>query len=112
MSAIASLLGKNRFRVADAWQRGIAWREVPPYILAQIAGASRHARSGSSQVFSEFVATRIARGYLGLRSLSIVSRPIRRCCIHYGCILVYCFDLVCESGRDLGEIYERYICRY
>ena len=61
--------------VADAWQRGIAWREVPPYIFAQIAGAfvgvatahlmfglplffaSRHARSGSSQVFSEFVAT-------------------------------------------------------
>ena len=24
--------------VADAWQRGIAWREVPPYISAQIAG--------------------------------------------------------------------------
>jgi glycerol uptake facilitator-like aquaporin len=61
--------------LADAWQRGIAWREVPPYIFAQIAGAfvgvatahlmfglplffaSRHARSGSSQVFSEFVAT-------------------------------------------------------
>ena len=61
--------------LADAWQRGIAWREVPPYIFAQIGGAfvgvatahlmfglplffaSRHARSGSSQVFSEFVAT-------------------------------------------------------
>lgn len=25
--------------VADAWQRSIAWREVPPYIFAQIAGA-------------------------------------------------------------------------
>ena len=61
--------------LADAWQRGITWREVPPYIFAQFAGAfigvaaahlmfgltlfsaSRHARSGSSQVFSEFVAT-------------------------------------------------------
>ena len=61
--------------LADAWQRGIAWREVPSYIFAQIVGAfvgvatahlmfglplffaSRHARSGSSQVFSEFVAT-------------------------------------------------------
>src|SRR6185436_2039101 len=61
--------------LADAWQRGIAWREVPPYIFAQFAGAfagvgaahamfglplfsaSRHARSGSAQVFSEFVAT-------------------------------------------------------
>src|ERR1051325_8136465 len=53
---------------------------------------------------------RIARGYLGLRSISMVSRPIRRCCIYYGCILVHCFPLVCESGRDLGEIYEPYIC--
>lgn len=58
-----------------AWQRGFAWREVPAYILAQISGAfagvavahimfglplffaSRHERSGSSQAFSEFVAT-------------------------------------------------------
>ncbi len=61
--------------LADAWQRGIAWRDVPVYILAQVAGAfagvatahlmfglplffaSRHERSGSAQVFSEFVAT-------------------------------------------------------
>src|ERR1700719_4892586 len=25
--------------LADAWQRGIAWRDVPAYILAQIVGA-------------------------------------------------------------------------
>ena len=61
--------------LADAWQRGIAWREVPAYIFAQLGGAfggvaaahlmfglplffaSRHARSGGPQVFSEFVAT-------------------------------------------------------
>jgi glycerol uptake facilitator-like aquaporin len=61
--------------LADAWQRGIAWREVPVYILAQLGGAflgvaaahlmfglplffaSRHTRSGGPQVFSEFVAT-------------------------------------------------------
>ncbi len=61
--------------LADAWQRGIAWREVPAYLLAQIAGAfagvaaahlmfglpiysmSTHMRSGGAQVFSEFVAT-------------------------------------------------------
>jgi glycerol uptake facilitator-like aquaporin len=61
--------------LADAWQRGIAWREVPAYIAAQFAGAfigvaaahvmfglplffaSRHERSGGAQVFSEFVAT-------------------------------------------------------
>jgi len=61
--------------LADASQRGIPWREVPGYLTAQIAGAyvgvacahlmfglpffsaSRHDRSGVSQVFSEFVAT-------------------------------------------------------
>jgi len=61
--------------LADAWQGGIAWRETPAYILAQLAGAiagvvaahlmfglpalsaSTHARSGPAQLFSEFVAT-------------------------------------------------------
>ncbi len=62
--------------LADAWQRGFAWRETPLYIGAQILGAfagvaaahvmfetpavffaSQHARAGSAQVFSEFVAT-------------------------------------------------------
>ena len=61
--------------LADAMERGIPWREVPAYVGAQclggIAGAivahlmfglrwyslSSHPRSGSAQVFSEFVAT-------------------------------------------------------
>lgn len=61
--------------LADAWQRGIMWREAPAYVLAQILGAfggvasahlmfglppffaSRHARAGAPQVFSEFIAT-------------------------------------------------------
>lgn len=61
--------------LVDAWKRGIAWRQVPAYIAAQIFGAftgvatahlmfgepifaaSRHVRSGTAQVFSEFVAT-------------------------------------------------------
>lgn len=60
---------------ADAWQGGIAWRESPAYVAAQLAGAfagvatahlmfgltlftaSTHVRSGPSQLFSEFVAT-------------------------------------------------------
>lgn len=58
-----------------AWQKGVAWRDVSPLIAAQVIGAfagvasahlmfgeplfslSRHARSGTPQVFSEFVAT-------------------------------------------------------
>jgi glycerol uptake facilitator-like aquaporin len=61
--------------LADAWQRGLPWREVPGYIVAQFVGAfvgvfsahlmfgeavfqvSQHVRSGSSQLFSEFIAT-------------------------------------------------------
>ncbi len=61
--------------LADAWQGGIAWREAPAYIAAQLAGAfagvatahlmfgltlftaSTHIRSGPAQLFSEFIAT-------------------------------------------------------
>jgi glycerol uptake facilitator-like aquaporin len=61
--------------LADASQGGVQWREVPAYIAAQIIGAflgvaaahlmfseplfsvSNHTRSGSAQMFSEFVAT-------------------------------------------------------
>jgi glycerol uptake facilitator-like aquaporin len=61
--------------LADAWQGGIKWADVLPYLGAQIAGAfagvavahvmfelplffaSQHARAGSAQMFSEFVAT-------------------------------------------------------
>jgi glycerol uptake facilitator-like aquaporin len=61
--------------LADAWLGGIAWRETPVYIMAQLAGAftgvavahlmfglsiyaaSVRARSGPSQMFSEFIAT-------------------------------------------------------
>ncbi|HUQ34696.1 MAG TPA: MIP/aquaporin family protein [Pyrinomonadaceae bacterium] len=61
--------------LSDASQGGLAWRDVPAYIGAQIVGAllgvacadvmfelpaffaSRHARAGAAQLFSEFVAT-------------------------------------------------------
>jgi glycerol uptake facilitator-like aquaporin len=61
--------------LADASQGGLAWREVPSYVAAQIVGAfagtaaahlmfsepvfsaSRHVRSGGAQLFSEFIAT-------------------------------------------------------
>lgn len=61
--------------LADAWQGGIAWSHVLPYVGAQVLGAyagvaaahtmfelplffaSQHARSGPAQMFSEFVAT-------------------------------------------------------
>jgi glycerol uptake facilitator-like aquaporin len=61
--------------LAVASQGGLPWREVPAYVVAQLAGAfggvaiahlmfglplflaSRHERSGMRQMFSEFIAT-------------------------------------------------------
>lgn len=61
--------------IADASQGGLPWSEAPGYIAAQVTGAfggvaaahlmfgepvfsaSRHARAGGAQMFSEFVAT-------------------------------------------------------
>lgn len=61
--------------LADAWMGGIAWRETPVYLAAQLAGAfggvaaahlmfglpvlmaSTHVRTGPAQIFSEFIAT-------------------------------------------------------
>jgi glycerol uptake facilitator-like aquaporin len=61
--------------IADASQRGLAWRDAPFYVAAQFAGAvagvfaahlmfgeallqrSQHVRAGSAQLVSEFVAT-------------------------------------------------------
>jgi glycerol uptake facilitator-like aquaporin len=61
--------------LADATQGGLAWRDVPFYVGAQITGAlvgvlgahlmfseavwqvSQHVRAGNAQMFSEFVAT-------------------------------------------------------
>ena len=61
--------------LADASQGGVAWRDAPAYVAAQIVGAfagvgvanfmfdkpvfflSHHARSGVAQIVSEFVAT-------------------------------------------------------
>jgi glycerol uptake facilitator-like aquaporin len=61
--------------LADAWRRGMAWRDVPAYIAAQVAGAvagvalanrmfglplfslAQRVRSGGGQWLGEFVAT-------------------------------------------------------
>jgi glycerol uptake facilitator-like aquaporin len=61
--------------LADASQGGLSWREVPAYVIAQLAGAfagvvtahlmfglalfsaSRHVRAGAARMFSESIAT-------------------------------------------------------
>lgn len=83
--------------LADASQGGLAWREAPLYVSAQIIGAfagvaaahlmfgeplffaSQHVRSGAAQLFSEFIATfgllcviwGCARGCALLRSAAV-----------------------------------------
>jgi len=79
--------------LADASRGGLAWREVPVYVAAQIVGAfagvaaahlmfsqpvfsaSQHVRSGSAQLFSEFIATfgllSVIWGCLRLRSAAV-----------------------------------------
>ncbi len=79
--------------LADAVLGGLRWRDVVPYLLAQIVGAyvgvavahlmfseplftpSLHERSGAAQVFSEFIATfgllSVIRGVSRTRSDSV-----------------------------------------
>src|ERR1700680_1018383 len=79
--------------LADAWQGGLPWREVPGYLAAQMFGAfagvaaahlmfgeplfsaSRHMRAGGAQIFSEFVATfgllAVIWGCVRLRSAAV-----------------------------------------
>jgi len=79
--------------LADASHGGLAWRDVPAYIAAQVLGAfggvaaahlmfgeptysaSTHVRAGGAQVFSEFVATFgllcVIRGCARMRSSAV-----------------------------------------
>jgi len=115
--------------LAYAIEGGLAWRETPIYIFAQVLGGvagtvlahamfalplvsfSRHARSGPAQILSEFVAT------FGLL------------CVIWGCsrsrpnavpfavgsyiTAAYWFTrvhILCESGGNHCEVAERYVC--
>jgi glycerol uptake facilitator-like aquaporin len=79
--------------LAVAWERGLAWSDVPAYLGVQVVGAfagvgmanamfdlplfsfSRHARQGPAQLLSEFVATfgllTVIRGCARLRSPAV-----------------------------------------
>jgi glycerol uptake facilitator-like aquaporin len=106
--------------LADASQGGLPWRDVPGYTLGQVGGAvagvrsahlivqervfmlSLHERSGAAPMFSEFGATfgllAVIRGCSRRRSATV---PVRCCCLHSGGVLVYRFNIICQSGRDI-----------
>ena len=103
-------------RLADAWQRGVAWRDVPVYIGAQFAGAvagvatanamfglppfsvSHHIRSGGSQWLGEFVAT--------------FGHALRRRGLHRRRVLVYVVNVVRKPSRHDRTIAERHLRRH
>ena len=103
----------------DAWRGGLVWRDVPIYVMAQVAGAfsgvacadlmfsepafsaSQHIRSGGAQLFSEFIATfgllAVIWGCSRLRS----SGGALRCWgLHHRSILVYRLNILCKSSGD------------
>jgi glycerol uptake facilitator-like aquaporin len=119
--------------LADASQGGMRWRHVPGYIAAQAAGAmlgvwaahlmfaepvlqvSQHVRTGSSQVFSEFVATfgllSVIWGCGRLRAAARGSRALRGWALHHRRLLVHGVHLVRKSGGDARAGFHEYLCR-
>ena len=107
--------------LADASQGGLAWREVPVYIAAQISGAfagvaaahlmfgepvffaSRHVRAGNAQLFSEFIATFGLLSIIwGCARLALFRGAVCGGRLHHRSLLVYVLDLVCQSCRHAG----------
>ena len=105
--------------LADASQGGLAWREVPMYLAAQIVGA--FAGVGAAHLMFQpapvlRVATRplrkrpalqrihcnlrLALGHLGLRPTPLRCRSFRRRSLHHRRLLVYRVHFICQSGGD------------
>ncbi len=114
--------------LADASQGGLAWAEVPPYIVAQIAGAfvgvaaahlhvraaavlrlaSRPGRIGADlQRVRGHVRT--AGGDLGLCAFAPRGGAIRGGRLHHGRLLVHGLHVVRQSGGDAGAVGHRYL---
>jgi hypothetical protein len=116
--------------LADATQGGLAWREVPVYIAAQVAGVCRGRGSASdvrrAGVFrfascprrSPAALQRIHRDvraslhHLGLRPLAIFGGAVCSRCLHHRSLLVHVVNFVCKSGRNAGPRRVGYVRRY
>ena len=117
--------------LADAMLGGMAWREAPVYITAQIAGAfggvaAAHAMFGLPLFFASHHAAKwqgisLERVCSHLRSacrdLGMRARPLAggRICsrrLHYGGVLVYGFYIFREPSRHSGASGQRYVCGY
>ena len=117
---------------ADASQGGLSWTEAnvgtrwhnspghslewlsrTPCSPSRCTAWSRHARSGSSQVLAEAVATfgllAVIRGCAQRRPSAV---PFAVGSVHYGRVLVYLIDFVRQSGRDARAIRHGYVHRH
>lgn len=114
--------------IAHALQAGIAWREVPGYVAAQVVGAfagvgaanemfglplffmSHHVRSGRS--YGERMHCHV---WAAVCDRGMFPKPPAGCgfrgCLHYCGVLVYLLDVVCESRGDAGPGGKRHLCR-
>lgn len=77
--------------LADASMGGLRWREVPGYLVAQVAGA--------------FCGVAVA-------PKAILRHSLRGRSLHHRGLLVHCFHQLCESGGDLGAGGHRHLCRH
>ena len=115
--------------LADASQGGVAWRDVMPYIIAQIGGAfagaacahlmfseplfsaSHHVRRDGSDRERVRRDIRLAVGHLGLQPRATVVDPVRRWSLHFSGVLVHVLDLVREPRGDAGPRRQRHVRR-
>ena len=114
--------------LADASQGGLPWNEVPLYLGAQVIGAfagvaaahvmfemplffaSRHARSGPAQMFSEFVATfGLLAVIWGCARAAVIRGPLRRGRVHHRRLLVHGVHVVCQPGRDARPVRDGHV---
>ncbi len=98
--------------LADAFEHGTPWKEVPTYIIAQCTGGipgtgiahlSFGLRSFALLTRSEWTGARLKRirrdlrtlvGNLGLLAFPLVCRTLRGRELHHGCLLVHCIHVL------------------
>jgi len=107
--------------IADAIEGGTAWRDTPYYVLAQVVGAlagtiaahlmfrfpvlslSQHARSGSSQLFSEFVAPFGLLSVMGMFEVAFECSRLRGRFLYHRCLLVHGVHLSDAPGFMVAQ---------
>ncbi len=116
--------------IADAMEGGIAWREVPRYVLAQVFGGicgtiaahlmfglhvvslSRHDAQRSCSIVQRIRRhVRFASGDLGMRAAPFERGGLCGRRLHHRRILVHGFDVLCKPRRNHCARAQRHVRR-